>query len=305
MFFSGVGRWAIRQLEREGNHILPARYRTGSPGENVSLSPERGRNQKGSLTLETAMVLPWFLFAMLAMLQFASVQNASSALLAGAQDTAKDMAAYAYIRDLDVAAGDGVAADLITGGISAAYAQGQIRKKSGVSSKEGSLSLLQSCFTEDEMIDLVGTFQPAHTWTLLPVKRQRSIIRARVRAWTGREGSKGGGDPGEGSEQEQEEQVYVAETGQVYHRDPNCTHIKLTIQKVPKTALSGLRNASGGKYHCCERCGKGSGGTVYISPYGDKYHSSLECSGLKRTVRKVSLSEAEGLRPCSKCGREH
>ena len=57
-------------------------------------------SDKGSLTLEMTMVLPLFLFAMLAMLQFASIESASSALLSGAQDTAKEMAAYAYIQNM-------------------------------------------------------------------------------------------------------------------------------------------------------------------------------------------------------------
>ena len=254
--------------------------------------------------METALVLPWFLFAMLSMLQFARIQTSTCALLAGAQDTAREMAAYAYIKDLGASADGGIPEELLKGGLSLAYAKGQILKRSGVTSDEGTFHILQSSF-RDETIDLVGRFTPTHTLTLLPVKKQKSIVRARVRAWTGREGHSPDTAESEGDGEEGEGYAYVAETGTVYHADPDCTHIKLTVQSIPMSMLSGVRNLSGGIYHACEKCGKGTGGTVYISPYGDKYHSSGDCSGLKRTVNRVPVSELGSLRPCSKCGGGH
>ena len=56
-----------------------------------------------------------------------------------------------------------------------------------------------------------------------------------------------------------------------------------------------------------EYCGgKENEGTVFITDYGNRYHTSLNCGELKRTVRSVTLPEAEeaGLRACKKCGNE-
>ena len=101
---------------------------------------------------------------------------------------------------------------------------------------------------------------------------------------------------------EEDETVYVTETGLVYHKDYHCTYLDLSIRMVQGKEISGLRNESGGRYYACEHCGGKGGGPAYITDYGDRYHSSLSCSGLKRTVYAVPLSEVIGKGACSKCG---
>ncbi len=260
-----------------------------------------GERAEGSMTLEAAFVLPLFLFAMLAILQFAKIETVSIALLAGMQDTAKDMAAYAYIKEIGVSAGDSATGELLSGGISAVYAKNSVEKKANLKSSDGSISLWKSSFIENEMIDLAVTYEAQNTYTILPVPKVKAALRTRVRAWTGRDGN-GSSIQGEDQEEtEKEEMVYVTTTGTVYHKDENCTHIKLSIKTVSLEQAKGLRNKSGGKYHACERCGRGAEGSVYITEYGDRYHSSLGCSGLKRSVVKIPLSQAKDRRACSKC----
>ena len=101
----------------------------------------------------------------------------------------------------------------------------------------------------------------------------------------------------------EEETVYVTETGMVYHRDYHCTYLELSIQMVPASALDGLRNESQESITpAAAACTGKAHGLVYVTDYGEKYHSSLNCSGLKRTVYAVPLSEAVGKGACSKCG---
>lgn len=255
----------------------------------------------GSMTVEAAFVVPFFLFVMLAVLQFAKIETVSSAVLCGMTDTAKDMAAYAYIQQLGVTAGEGLPAELLTGGISAIYAKSSVEKKAGFQASDGTLHLWRSSFLQDEIIDLAVLYEAKNTYTILPVPRVHAALRARVRAWTGRDGN--GSDSESEENENQEEMVYVTETGHVYHTDENCTHIHLSIQSVSRESVEHLRNSSGGKYHACEKCHGGTGDTVYITEYGDRYHSSVGCSGITRNVRKVPISQVEGWRVCSKCGK--
>lgn len=100
--------------------------------------------------------------------------------------------------------------------------------------------------------------------------------------------------------------VYIAENGTVYHMDIGCTYLRLGIQSVGTDVVDTLRNQSGGKYKPCESCmGEKSAADysiVYITPYGARYHGTRDCSGLRRTVRRVLRSDVSGLPPCSKCG---
>lgn len=42
---------------------------------------------------------------------------------------------------------------------------------------------------------------------------------------------------------------------------------------------------------------------LYITETGNKYHSSLDCSGLKRHIDAVPITEVGGMGACSKCTR--
>ena len=126
-----------------------------------------------------------------------------------------------------------------------------------------------------------------------------AACRGRVRVWCGRDPDEPAGD----GEDPGDEMVYVTEYGSVYHTDACCSHLNLSVQCVSAAEASGRRNASGHKYHQCEKCAAYAkqNGMVYLTEYGDRYHCSPDCSGLTRNVKLVPLSEAGGMRQCSKC----
>lgn len=114
----------------------------------------------------------------------------------------------------------------------------------------------------------------------------------------------------EGKDSEKNEQgedfVFIAKSGKVYHCDRECTYLKPSISEVSSKLVSSKRNSSGGKYKPCEKCCKNLQAedmiSVYITSYGDRYHSTKTCPGLKRDVRRVKKSETGNLPACSKCG---
>lgn len=108
-------------------------------------------------------------------------------------------------------------------------------------------------------------------------------------------------------EQEDDRIVYVTRTGQVYHRDLNCTYLKLSISQVKRSDIDNLRSESGAKYYPCESCISGElrpNNDVFICNYGNRYHTSRSCRRIKRSIQEIALSQVGGRLPCSKCGME-
>lgn len=97
--------------------------------------------------------------------------------------------------------------------------------------------------------------------------------------------------------------VYLTMYGEVYHMRKSCPYLVLSIQKVKKLYVPILRNKDGARYKECLTCKNENGKStvVYITEYGEKYHYSMECRGLKRTIYQKTLSEVEGMDSCSKC----
>lgn len=255
---------------------------------------------RATLTVEAAVVLPLFLLAMIAALQYAVVMETAVRFGASLSETGKQMATAAYAERFG---GDlGEVPELAITALSATYAKQRLISQAKDTSAVKKVNLLLSSFLqEDDTIDLVLTYQIRSPVALIRLPGSFFLQRARVRAWTGRNT---GGDKGAEGEDSDGEYVYVTETGSVYHDDPNCTHLKRSIREVDKSELDGMRNSSGGKYHDCERCGGAAvDGKVYITSDGDRCHSSLSCSGLKRTVRQVLKEEIGDMRACSKCGK--
>lgn len=102
---------------------------------------------------------------------------------------------------------------------------------------------------------------------------------------------------------EKGEIVYVTPNGSVYHDTETCTYIKKNIREISAGLIDSVRNEDGCIYYPCNKCiGKEMPDTVYVTLYGNKYHSDKLCKALSKNVYPVYKSDVPWMRKCSKCG---
>lgn len=279
--------------------ILISYFRNCRKPERTSpcVSPGRGdgekysrRQMQGSITVEAAFALPLFFLAVISLMYMIEVLSIRTSIRSGMQCAAKNAAEEAYRNTF--AEPRSLEADIVKAVGSERLNRSIVEGGSGgIRCEKSRMSALTA------VLDLKVEYRirlpiPAFLNLSVPMEEQM-----RVKGWSGYVKT--------GFFETDEETVYVTETGVVYHRDYHCNYLELSIRMVTADSIDGLRNKEQGKYYPCEHCAeKGTQKGVYITDYGNRYHNSLNCSGLKRTIYAVPLSEASvGRGACTKCGR--
>ena len=187
----------------------------------------RGKIKKGSLAVETALVLPLFFLGMVTLISFMDIYKLQTEHLTALCTKAKQAGMYAYLPG-------------------------------------------------------VGVYN-----------------HVKVHAWTGTEFPDNGGEQGE-----TEPMVYVTASGSVYHKNPGCSYLNVSLKQIPGSSAKSASNKYGEHYSACEICSRNQNpaGVVYVTEQGNRYHNLESCSGLKRSVRLVKASSVSEMGACSRCG---
>ena len=134
-------------------------------------------------------------------------------------------------------------------------------------------------------------------FSVLPLPEYKIEARCVIKPWVGYQVEK------IKTREEEDILVYITEYGSVYHKKRDCTHLSLSISISSLGEIHKETNKSGERYGPCEYCGKNNFVTaVYITSYGSKYHTTINCRGLKRTIKSVPLNSVKGKDACKKCG---
>jgi hypothetical protein len=242
--------------------------------------------RKASYTLEAAVILPLLAGFFVAILFFFRVLQVETqvqeALDYASRKTACEASTVSSAAALQVSA------------------EGYFRKELSqytlpnkyVSGGNMAISLLGSSY-EDNFVTLRATYTMKVPIGFFGWKGFVVAQGSKIHKWTG--------DRDDG---EQTDYVYVTERGTVYHRDRKCSYLDLSIQTVNYSGVDSKRNKNGNKYYACSECssGKTVAGLVYITNYGTSYHTKVSCSGLKRTINLIPITEVGSKGACSKCG---
>lgn len=243
--------------------------------------------RKASITIEAALAVPLFFLAVISLFYLLEIMAVRTSVRTGLQAAGKVVMEEGAV--LPVVIPGEVEADIIR------TIGGERLDRSIVVGGSSGIHCEQSYLSPATGIGkLTAQYEirlPMPVFAVPPISYQESM---RIKVWSGYEKSTFG--------KEDDETVYVTETGIVYHKDYHCTYMELSIRHTDTGQLENLRNESGGKYFPCERCVHTQAEGIYVTNTGDRYHNSLSCSGLKRTIYAVPLSEAIGKGACSRCG---
>jgi len=288
--------------------------------ENIAAFP-------ASMTVEAALVLPLFLFCICNIIFLLDVVRLQSRVTAALQQTGDQICEYAWYREYaaggtagseggGTSPGGGIEIPQSAGDIlSLAFVSGSVRSHLGTEYMNGTclrggssgLSFFGSrILSGNDIVEIQADYRTRPFIPVLsgPDLKLRSIYYGH--AWTGYEIGSGTGEPGDGAGASQNDHVIVAENGVVYHTDPDCVYLNPRVREVKASDLGHLRADDGSIYHPCEYCHPSKSGNVYITPDGDRYHSSRHCSRLTRTTHEETMEEAAShLHPCPKCGHTH
>lgn len=267
-----------------------------APVSDSKISTEKRRKQvgkskskndaKGSVTVEAAMTIPIFLFAILCIIYLLEIQSIRFSISAATQHAGK--LAAEQIPVVSLFNPIKLKADIIN-------IVGAERLDRSI--VDGGSAGIQ-CFTSyydsgEEVVHINVSYRVRLPFPKYMHVGQKIQQEVEIKAWTGYQNI---------GLEDDDSIVYIADTGSVYHTNYQCSALHVQIQFVSQTELSNYRNESGGRYYACEYCVHGSAmAGVYIANYGTKFHNSLSCSGLKRSIRSVKKSQVKGRRACSRC----
>lgn len=260
--------------------------RASAPEISKKIDEEKVR-KKGSVTIEASFAVPLFLLAVLCLIWIIEVQSIKISILSASQNAAKsaaeDTAVIPVLNTIKLKSDiisligeERIERSIIDGGSS-----GISCWKSFVSAGTGEMNI---CVEYKVRLPL-----PIFRNPTADIKEN-----FRISSWQGY--------PDGGNSSDKSQIVYVTDHMSVYHENYQCSYLHLSVRFVSSDELDLIRNISGGRYQACEKCVFGSAmAGVYITESGNKYHNSLNCSGLKRTIHAVEKSKLPGIGGCSRC----
>lgn len=239
---------------------------------------------KAGMTLEAALVIPFFLFAMINVISVMDIMRIKSCVDMAVAESGNEIAIECYGEYLN---------DLI----SSIYIKGKVNQflKENLSDSDYERVKGSIVVTKVSIMDEKLSFRVSYK--IKPLVDMTGLITVKLYAdyyghsWLGYI-----------EQGEIEQMVFLSNTASVYHVDKQCKYLNVTIMKVPYESLGVYRNNSRKKYKQCNFCNvKKVEEYVFITPEGDGYHTTKNCIGLTRSIYTVPISQVEGKRQCVGC----
>lgn len=283
------------------------------------------REKRASITVEASLVLPFYIFSIMAFIYIIQILLVQEHIHSAMIQTGEYVSQYAYVydyiqnyqedeecsKDIKSQNEDRSLAKAIGEVLFLQYKlvgymdEKLINNSCIIGGTQGIVMVDSKVLEHNDLIELKASYMIKIPFSFLGLRYLNGEQCLNIRGFTGYKPMEDNKDPSNG-EKEVDRIVYITRTGTVYHTNEDCTHIRFDIRQSDSTKLGSERNENGGKYYPCESCLKGKkniDSMVYITSNGDRYHISIECSRLKRSIIKIKYSEVKDKGLCSRCGK--
>lgn len=243
---------------------------------------------QGSMTLEAALATSFFFFAALCLVCLFEIMALQTTIKSALHGVGKEVAVEVYLNPV-------IPTSSMERELVALIGADRLERSFVVGGSSGLDCSNSKKYWNTTIMDLSVCYKIEIPILLFRIPVAAKEEKIRIKGWTGYEVKQ--------TDAIENTMVYVTDYGIVYHMDRNCTHLDLSIRAVEQSEVSNLRNLSGGSYQACTSCVRRMDAKqkVYVTDYGERYHSTLDCSGLKRSIYVISLTDVHGLGGCSKC----
>lgn len=241
--------------------------------------------QKGSYTLEAAVVIPLVAMYLVTILSFFSMLEVQCMVEEALIYAGRKTAVESSVIDSEEAMYVSTKAYLL-------YAlQGNSAVEKHVKHGVWGIHLWNSEFEGDELV-LRAEYAVELPFSFFGIDEMELNSEYIFQKWTG-----------DDSEEIEESFVYVTQYGEVYHVDLSCRSIRLSVKESTKGEIALLRGKDGQRYYECSGCDWADKNRerIYYTDYGTLYHKNINCSSIKRIIEKIKIEEVGNRRPCSFC----
>ncbi len=262
------------------------------------LTPICGRKRfPAGTTVEAALIIPLYVYAVMAVMYVMQIVSVKNDISVAAYNSIRSMSKYYYGYEMLTDAQNNFPVTTAYACMMSELGADYAKNNNIVGGNAGIILVGSKMPDEDGTISMTIRYSVKNPFDIFGIGIVTVKQTCKSQAWLGEDRV---------SEDilnnKREQEVFITEYGNVYHLTTECTYIDLSVKEVDTSSLATIRNKSGEKYTACEICGKRqTNAGVYITDYGDRYHTDENCRGLSRSIIKVPLSYVKGMRICSKC----
>ncbi len=244
------------------------------------------RKCKGSMTLETALVLPIFLFAIMSLISGFNVIKIKGYMDVAITEVGNEIS----LKNYNILSSDLMQPIVIKQKINQFLNENLSKRDREMISERIYVTNL-SLFETDGRVSFRVDYSITPEFNFLGVVEIPLHCSYYGQSWLGYETKKN-----------MENVVFLSENAEVYHTDKTCSYLEIEIIEIAYDQLSTYKNNIGKKYGVCGFCGKSTKlEKVYVTAYGRNYHTVKTCIGLTRTSYTVPESTVLGMKKCSRC----